>query len=411
MSRTHATRFLRRTVPTAAGALLVAALVGGLMASARADGTVTIGTGRGVRAQRGTGIRRSPVGQSHLQNDAFRRMQAIRQQRVNSSSVLRSRPSNSVLRSRPSSNLLRTLPHSSLLRRSGVGDTHLRLRFGDEHGHSIGSRRDREHRPGDRDHRPGDRDHRPGDRDHHKGRYPHGRTILPWYRPYPYPYGRSVIISVPGGYYRSYSGTIYTVPGTGWVEERVEVVPEPERRVEPQVRVAPDPRLDPGIEVPPEALAAAATDHGAAATQPVWDLLRGGRSAEALTAFSQIGQAIRAAGVPKIGAALSLAMLEQFDRGAWAMRRAIRLDPEAVAHVPVDDALRERLDRLVQQYRRSGHHGILAKDATFMLAVLHGLCGEWGAAHEMIDLAREVGDTSEAAAVYRQYLDAVHPRQ
>jgi len=401
MIRTYATRFLRHTLPTAAVVLLVAVLVGGLVSWARAGGTVTIGTGRAARIHRRTGIRRSPVGRSHLRNDAFRRMQSIRQQRLDQSSLLRSRSS---------SNLLRTLPHTSLLRRSGVGDTHLRLRFGDEHGTHIGDRHDgRRDRDGDR----GDRHDRLGDRDRHKGRRPHGRTILPWHRryTYPYPYGRSVIIRIPGGYYRSYSGTVYTAPGTGWVEERVEVAPAPAPRVEPQVRVAPDPRLDPGIVIPPEALDAAATDHGAAATQPVWDLLREGRSAEALTAFSQVGQAIRAAGVPKIGAALSLAMLEQFDRGAWAMRRAVRLDPEAVAHVPVDDALRERLDRLVQQYRRSEHHGILAKDATFMLAVLHGLCGEWDAAHEMIDLAREVGDTSEAAAVYRRYLDAVHPRE
>ncbi len=406
MIRSRATRSIRRILPSAGLVLLVAVLVGGLAASAPAGVSVTVGSG-GSRIHRGGGIHRGHVGRSRRHNDALGRLHQLRRHRRNHGSLLRTRPHN---------NVLRTRPHSSLRRRSDdIRSTHRRFRLGD---------------PADR-HRHGDHDGRHRAGKHRKG-HPHGnallrrrirrhyvRKYLPTRRyiyPYRHPHGSSVIVRTPGTIYRSYRGTVYTVPGTGLYSGEpaygeAEVRPEPDLHLEPEVRARPDPRLNPGIEVPQEALDAAADDHGVAATEAVWGLLGRGRSAEALTAFSRIGQTIRAAGVPKIGAALALGMLRQYDRAAWAMRRAVRLDPEAVAHVPVDDALAERLDRLVQAYRRNEHHGVLAKDATFMLAVLHGLRTEWDAAHEMIDLAREVGDTSQAAAAYRQYLDRAHPRR
>lgn len=400
MIRTHATRSIRRMFRGTGFLLLLAALVGSVAASAPAGVRVTVGSG-------GSRIHRGHVGRLGGRNDALHTMRAIRSQRLNQGSLLRTRPYNNVLRTRPGSSLLR--------RPTDIESTHRRFRLGDP----ADRLRHRDH-----DGRCGDGKHRRG---HHHGddllrrriRRHYVRKYLPTRRyiyPYGYPYGRSVIIRTPGTVYRSYRGTVYTVPGTGLYTGEpaygeTDIRPEPDRHLEPDVRVPPDPRLDPGIQVPQEALDAAADDHGVAATEAVWDLLGRGRSAEALTAFSRIGQTIRAAGVPKIGAAVALAMLRQYDRAAWAMRRAVRLDPEAVAHVPVDEALAERLDDLVQEYRRNDHHGVLAKDATFMLAVLHGLRGEWGAAREMIDLAREVGDTSQAAAAYRQYLDRAHPQE
>jgi hypothetical protein len=216
-------------------------------------------------------------------------------------------------------------------------------------------------------------------------------TYLPSHRRYVYPYGGSVIIQVPGVYYRSYGTSVYTVPGIGVYEEQ-------------QVYVDSGPSVLPGrVDVVP-------ADHGAAASAEGWALLGRGRVGDALTQFSRASQTYRGAGVPQIGVALSLAMLEQFDGGAWAMRRALRLDVGAVAHVPVDEALSERLQKLVLEYRRGEQHAVPAKDATFMLAALCALLGDAEAAHEMIGLAIEVGDTSEAATVFRTYLEAAYPR-
>jgi hypothetical protein len=308
-----------------------------------------------------------PVRPDH-RNDALRRLNAIRSERLNQSS------------------LLRTLPYTNLLRRRN-DDRHTHDRF--RHGVPGGA-----YGPDVK-------------RDILRHRV---HTYLPHHRRYVCPPRGSVIITSPGVYYRSYGTSVYTVPGvTTYEEHRVYVDPDP--GADGRTYVDPGPYIDPGPYVPEERIDEVPADHGAAASAEALALLSRGRASEALTAFSRLSQTYRAAGVPKIGVALSLAMLEQFDRAAWAMRRALRLDAAAVDHVPVDEALAERLQRLVLQYRRNDQHAVLAKDATFMLAVLHALLGETDAAHEMIGLAVEVGDTSEAAAAFGQYLEAAHPRQ
>ncbi|MFO8012065.1 MAG: hypothetical protein R6X20_02050 [Phycisphaerae bacterium] len=309
-----------------------------------------------------------PPGRPHHRNDALRKLQHIRHERLKQSS------------------LLRTLPHTSLLRRRHDDRrTHDRFRHGvpgGAHGPDV-KRRILRHRL---------------------------HTYLPHHRRYVYPRHGSVILRSPGIYYRSYGTSVYTVPGATTYEER-RVYVEPDPGVDDRTYVDPGPYLDPEPYVPHERIEEVPADHGAAASEQALALLSRGRASEALTAFSRLSQTYRAAGVPKIGVALSLAMLEQFDRAAWAMRRALRLDAGAVDHVPVDEALAERLDRLVLQYRRSDQHAVLAKDAAFMLAVLHALLGEPDAAREMIGLAVEVGDTSEAAAAFGQHLDQAHPRE
>jgi hypothetical protein len=415
MFRTHATRPITRTIAAAGVGLLVAALLAGPAASAFADGrsvtrgtragraaTLNRGRGSGVSVGRG-GLRvnvggariaspsaRHPVAGKHPtihghgrrpgshharsglpdhRNDAVHKLRKIRRERLHQ-------------------NLLRRRPYDNLFRgRHDDRAVHDRFRHGvpgGAYGPAV-KRRILRHRL-------------------HK--------YLPHPRRYVYPRRGSVIIRSPGVYYRSYGTSVhsYTLPGTSVYEERrVYVDPEPDEGR--TTYVDPGPYLDLVPDVPREPVEAVPADHGAAASEQGWALLRRGRASEALTAFSRIAQTYRGAGVPKIGVALSLAMLEQFDRGAWAMRRALRLDPEAVPHVPVDEALRERLDRLVLQYRRRDQHAILAKDAAFMLGVLHALQGDPGAAREMLDLAVEVGDTSAAAAAFGQYLDRAHPRE
>jgi hypothetical protein len=417
MIRSHATRSAIGTFRAAGIGLLVTALLAGLAASMQAAGrNVPIGTRAGRPARVGTragrtlpigaragrspnvggvhrgrasgvsvgsgglrvnvggapiaspsagrhpGTRHGRPGVPDRRNDAVRQLNAIRNARLNQSS------------------LLRRLPQDNLLRRSNDDRrTHDRFRHGvpgGAYGPDVKRRilRNRLHK------------------------------YLPGHRRTAYPYRGSVIITSPGVYYRSYGTSVYTVPGATTYEERTVYV-------DPEPYVDPGPYIDPGPYVPTEPVEEIPADHGAAASAEALTLVSRGRASEALTAFSRLSQTYRAAGVPKIGVALSLAMLEQFDRAAWAMRRALRLDAGAVDHVPVDEALAERLQRLVLAYRRSDQHALLAKDATFMLAALHALLGETDAAHAMIGLAVEVGDTSEAAAAFGQYLEAAHPRQ
>ena len=192
-----------------------------------------------------------------------------------------------------------------------------------------------------------------------------------------------VIITSPGIYLRYYTAVPYTYVEP-YVEERVEVYEEP-------VAVLP-------------------ADHGAALSAWAWILVRSDRPAEAMEEFVRVARTYPAAGVPRIGEAAALAMLGHLDRAVWVMRRAVRIDPEAVRYVPTDEGLRERFQRLVDRYRRREAHGISAPDAAFMLSALHALRGETEAAYAMIDLAIEVGDTSDGAAVLKAFLERARPQ-
>ena len=248
----------------------------------------------------------------------------------------------------------------------------------------------------------GDRDYDRGDRDRHDDGYRdkilrHGiEHRLPTYGRYVYPRTGGTIIVGPGIYYRSYNEPVYVYPQP---QTYVEVRPYAEPYPAP---VWPDRLADPVDVVP--------ADHGAAASEDAWALLRQGNATDALTLFSRIAQVYRGAGVPQIGSALALAMLNELSRGAWSMRRAVRIDPAAVAYVPRDEAVRATLQRLVLKYRRGDQNAVNAKDAAFTLAALHAMLDETDAAHALINVAIEVGDSSEGAGALKGFLDAAYPR-
>jgi len=251
---------------------------------------------------------------------------------------------------------------------------------------------DRDHRDGD--HR--DRDHR--DRDgYHDKIFRHGlEHRYPVYRRYVRPRTGSTIIVGPGIYYRTYDDYAYVYPQPQTYVEQPYVEPYPPAPVWPDL---PDP-----VEGP-------LADHGAAVSDEGWALVRQGNATDALTYFSRLAQVYRGAGVPQIGSAVSLAMLGELSRGAWNMRRALRIDPAAVAYTPRDDGVRATLQRLVLVYRRREQNAVNAKDAAFMLAALHAMLDETGAAHEMVGLAIQVGDTSEGAEALKGFLDAAYPHR
>ena len=247
----------------------------------------------------------------------------------------------------------------------------------------------------------GDFDHHDGDRDHDRDGY-HDKILrhdlehrYPVYGRYVYPRTGSTIIVGPGVYYRTYGEPIY-------------IYPQPQTYVEaqPYAEPYPAPAWPERLAEPVDGVPA---DHGAAASADAWALLRQGNATDALALFSRIAQVYRGAGVPQIGSAVSLAMLGEASRGAWNMRRAVRLDPAAVAYTPRDDEIRATLQRLVLKYRQREQNAVNAKDAAFMLAALHAMLDETDAAHAMIDVAIEVGDTSEGAAALKQFLDAAYP--
>lgn len=126
-----------------------------------------------------------------------------------------------------------------------------------------------------------------------------------------------------------------------------------------------------------------------------WRELADGSYSQALSTFADLAEANPNKGIPKVGYALASAAGGDQDRGIWAMRRALRIDPNAIHYVAIDDRLRPRIQDLVSRYQQSMGTGRNA-DAAFMVASLHYLLGDTSSARSAIDVA--VGRADYAAS-------------
>ncbi len=132
-----------------------------------------------------------------------------------------------------------------------------------------------------------------------------------------------------------------------------------------------------------------------------WSLLRSGRTVAALGEFANEAHRHPSHGLPKIGYALATSASGDLDRGSLAMRRAMRIDPNAAHYVVLDEELRYLLDRLVKEYDARGRE----PDTAFMLVSLHYLRGDIDAAHAALEHLVETGDRSASTAGLRRLVD------
>jgi len=107
-----------------------------------------------------------------------------------------------------------------------------------------------------------------------------------------------------------------------------------------------------------------------------WALLGIGRDRAALRQFARLAGRDPDAGGPKIGYALSAARLGDLTSAARAMRRVLRVDPNALAAVPIDSMLRVRLESLRTQYMKRLARFDHDRDGALMLAAVCCLIGE-----------------------------------
>ena len=107
-----------------------------------------------------------------------------------------------------------------------------------------------------------------------------------------------------------------------------------------------------------------------------WALLGTGRDLAALRQFARLAGRDPGAGGPKIGYALSAARLGDLTNAARAMRRVLRVDPNALAAVPIDSLLRVRLESLRTQYMKRLARFDHDRDGAVMLAAVCCLIGE-----------------------------------
>ncbi len=141
-------------------------------------------------------------------------------------------------------------------------------------------------------------------------------------------------------------------------------------------------------------------------SQVAWRLLARGRDYDALRHFSRMARLRPAEGEPKIGYALAVAGLGDLRRGARAMRRALRIDPESLLNLTIDGRLRSRIHALTAGYHTRLENNQADRDAAFMLAVLYGLIGDTESARYAMGLLESGGDQTPSAMDLRRLIAA-----
>jgi len=127
-----------------------------------------------------------------------------------------------------------------------------------------------------------------------------------------------------------------------------------------------------------------------------WQLFAKGRIGDAQKVFTRAEVDDPKDAVAKVGLALTAAESGDLKRGIWAMRRALRVDPQGVRYVPVDRRVGERIHSLIATYRRHADDEYKRLDYAFMLSALYYLVNENQNALEQVQLAIGYGDTSDS---------------
>ena len=135
-----------------------------------------------------------------------------------------------------------------------------------------------------------------------------------------------------------------------------------------------------------------------------WTLLAGGNSAAALSAFSAEATANPNKGEPKVGYALSSAAGGDLSTGVWAMRRACRVDPNAMHYVHLNEQLQSCVGQLADRYQSIVDRSPNNRESTFMLASLHYLLGDMQSAQAEINLAVQYGDRDQSTTNLRRLI-------
>jgi hypothetical protein len=101
--------------------------------------------------------------------------------------------------------------------------------------------------------------------------------------------------------------------------------------------------------------------------------LAGGDQESALKTFSTQAQNDPKNGALKVGYALATAETGDLDRGVWAMRRAVRIDPDALHYLRLDEDMQGIVNNLIHRYEDDDYHTLEAIDRDFMVASLYYL--------------------------------------
>ncbi len=135
-----------------------------------------------------------------------------------------------------------------------------------------------------------------------------------------------------------------------------------------------------------------------------WSLLGSEQSPRAKIWFAQQARDNPNAGRFKVGFALAVADDGNLSGGVWAMRRALRLAPQAVENLQLDASIRERMRAVLQSYASDEADYIDKSDRAFMRAAIHYLLGDTSRAVDLAKQADDAGDASRSLGNLRDLL-------
>ncbi len=135
-----------------------------------------------------------------------------------------------------------------------------------------------------------------------------------------------------------------------------------------------------------------------AAPSDGWAFLADDRSGEALARFHAEIRRNPQAGLPRLGYALAYARVGDPATAAWAMREAVRVEPEAMRRTRQDSRIQRQLELAADLHREQIAAGNLGRaDTAFLKAVFAYLAGDRASAQSAVaELAAE-GDRSRSA--------------
>ena len=127
-----------------------------------------------------------------------------------------------------------------------------------------------------------------------------------------------------------------------------------------------------------------------------------GHPKRAVSIFAKLAESEPYDALPKLGYAIAMSELDELELGVWAMRRAIRTDPEILRKASFDPALRPRVLALLEVYHP--HHSddpqvVHSEDAHFMVAALLWVLGDEAGAASAAQWAIADGDDHESTRV------------
>jgi len=131
-----------------------------------------------------------------------------------------------------------------------------------------------------------------------------------------------------------------------------------------------------------------------------WNHLERGDYKAALDVFARQAGNYPDTAAPQAGYAIAAASMGDYTRAAWAMRRALRADTDALFYAPRGPETEAQMDRLIADLRLRDRGAEYSQQNLADHAILHAallyMRGEIPAARQAAETARRHGENSEA---------------